>query len=149
MADLAIYLPGWAFLALVFVGAVLLGKDEDEALFLPENTAHPTGAEAPRGATRHSRWLCGSRSYTPRERFEERVSRDASGCWHWQGALWGRGCGHFKVNGKETQAHRWAYEHHPFAGENLLIAGQRRCRICTRESGRIRQKRYRARRRGL
>ena len=50
MAELAAHLLGWAFLGIVVLGAVLFGKDDDPDFFLASDTAHPSGAEPPRGA---------------------------------------------------------------------------------------------------
>ncbi len=44
---------------------------------------------------------------TPQERFWSMVSKD---CWIWQGAKERHGYGHFRDDGKDHRAHRYAYE---------------------------------------
>ena len=45
-------------------------------------------------------------------RFMQKVGpATPSGCQEWAGAMDGYGYGHFKVKGRQTKAHRWAYEH--------------------------------------
>lgn len=45
------------------------------------------------------------------ERYWSRVDKAApNGCWEWTGALFHGGYGRFKAAGRDTVAHRWAYE---------------------------------------
>ena len=44
------------------------------------------------------------------QRFWEKVTIQANGCWTWNGRLSGGGYGQFKTGGKYRAAHRYAYE---------------------------------------
>lgn len=44
------------------------------------------------------------------ERFTAKYVIEPNGCWRWTGALRG-GYARFLVNGRNTLAHRWSYEH--------------------------------------
>lgn len=46
----------------------------------------------------------------PIERFMEKVSKQADGCWIWTASL-NRGYGQFRYDGKPRKAYRWSYEH--------------------------------------
>jgi hypothetical protein len=60
---------------------------------------------------------------TPEERFFGSIQYEPnSGCWLWERALWRRGYGRFKINGKYKAAHRFSYEiHHGGIPEDQLI----------------------------
>lgn len=47
---------------------------------------------------------------TTSQRFWRKVDVADSGCWEWNGGLWGGGYGRFVLDGRHVQAHRWAYE---------------------------------------
>jgi hypothetical protein len=51
-----------------------------------------------------------SRNPDPFLRFEERIIKDESGCWLWQGILNTHGYAVFKIEARSVQVHRWAYE---------------------------------------
>ena len=46
------------------------------------------------------------------ERFTEKYTVDASGCWNWIAGRIGTGYGLLRVSGKAVLSHRWSYEHH-------------------------------------
>lgn len=50
------------------------------------------------------------RNPDPALRFNERIIKDESGCWLWQGKLNVNGYAVFKINARAVHVHRWAYE---------------------------------------
>jgi hypothetical protein len=61
-------------------------------------------------------------SITPAERFWRKVRQNDDGCWEWTGAIRGGGYGHVRVSGRNTGAHRYAYElvYGPIAAGNVI-----------------------------
>jgi len=51
-----------------------------------------------------------NRNYDPIFRFNQRIIKDESGCWIWQGKLSTNGYAVFKFHKRNVQVHRWAYE---------------------------------------
>lgn len=49
---------------------------------------------------------------TPLERFTANIKVTPNGCWEWQGTRNPCGYGCFRVDGRNTKVHRWAYEHY-------------------------------------
>lgn len=45
------------------------------------------------------------------ERFTDKYKVDEAGCWRWTGAISPQLYARLLVNGRNTLAHRWAYEH--------------------------------------
>lgn len=72
-----------------------------------------------------------SRDPDPFLRFYERIIKDESGCWLWQGKLTPLGYASFTVNNQKVAVHRWAYE--TFKGpipEGLVIHHRCENRCC-------------------
>ncbi|HLW00043.1 MAG TPA: HNH endonuclease signature motif containing protein [Ktedonobacterales bacterium] len=55
------------------------------------------------------KWL---RKVEPLARFDEKVVKEASGCWFWQGWLDVNGYARFKIGSQSVLVHRWAYEYY-------------------------------------
>lgn len=75
-----------------------------------------------------------SSNKTPLQRFHEKYSIDANGCWIWSAGRTLEGYGKLKVFGKTVLAHRWYYKLNNSIPDELTLDHLCRVRCCVNPS---------------